>query len=101
LGAFDDQCDGLVSEALVGDGVAAAHLSEHRGPLDRGGLEPRSERADRASRTAQLFPARALRHGDPRSCLPSCWSLRIRSARVADPSKAVRGVESVAYERMF
>src|SRR5450755_4996401 len=65
-------------------------------------------RADRASRTAHLyrtahlFPARALLHGDLRCCLPrrvgpygpGRHGLRIRVRLCA-------GVESVAYERMF
>jgi hypothetical protein len=66
----------------------------------------------RGARTAHLGPRIYL---GPRICFPRarCCTATCapayrhvgpygpRSARVADPSEAVRGVESVAYERMF
>jgi hypothetical protein len=59
--ALDDQRDGLIGEALLADGVAAAHPAEHRPAVDLRGLQPLAERADGAavSRTAQRSVSRA------------------------------------------
>ncbi len=47
--ALDDQRDGLVGEALLADGVAAAHPAKHRPAVDLRGLQPLAERADSAA----------------------------------------------------